>query len=84
MFENLPTRSKVENTFDSVNLINDLIKNGDPYLTTEELKNRVRRNVEHLKIVLEGNYIDLKQFSKSQLKELQKAIDAGNAYVSSL
>lgn len=81
----LNKRSNVEITFDSVNDINGILDGssfGD--WSAEEKKAHVKRNVDHLKIVKSGNYIDLADFSAEQLSTIDAAIASGNSYVSSL
>ena len=75
-------RSDVDITFDSVNLIEETIISELPDVETK--KDIVKRNVEHLKIVKAGSYIDLGQFSAEQLASIDSAISKGNTFISSL
>ena len=84
MFE-IPRRSQVDITFDSVNDINGIIDGTEfTHWTAEEKKAHVKRNADHLTIVKSGTYIDLAQFSAAQIAEIDAAIARGNSYVSSL
>ena len=78
-------RSDIDITFDSVNDVNGII---DGSLFSDDSfdnkKAQVKRNVEHLKIVKSGSYIDINQFSADQIAAIDAAISTGNTYVSSL
>jgi hypothetical protein len=71
-------RSVVEITLDSVNVINKELIAESPDVDA------IKRNVEHLQIVKSGSYIDLSQFSDSQIVSINDAISSGNTFVSSL
>ena len=80
----LNQKTPVEVSLECADYIHQVLNGEFAYFSDLEKKLAIKRNVDHLKLIISGSYIDLKQFSKSQLKELQKAIDAGNAYVTSL
>ena len=77
-------RSNVDITLDSVILINQIINGEWNHLSVQEKKDIVKRNVDHLKIVKSGTYIDLSEFSSDQLNEVDSAIKVGESYHSSL
>ena len=79
-----PNRSIVDTTLDSVTVINAII-NTDYYSqeTTDDKKNNVKRNVDHLVIMLSNDEFN------SASTDLQKVlvnqiIEKGNTYISSL
>jgi hypothetical protein len=79
MDENL-TQEEIQNSinaaFDSVNLINNLLTSEK----TDENKNTVKRNFEHLEIMLSKNWF-LTNLTEQQTIDINSSIDNGKSFI---
>jgi hypothetical protein len=79
MDENL-TQEEIQNSinaaFDSVNLINNLLTSEK----TDENKNTVKRNFEHLEIMLSKNWF-LTNLTEQQTIDINSSIDNGKLFI---
>lgn len=75
-------RSNVEITFDSVNDILEIVNNSlHEHWSLDEKKEHVQRNVDHLKIVKTGTYVDLAEFTNEQKSQIDASIAIGESFV---
>jgi hypothetical protein len=79
MEENI-TQEQIQNSinaaFDSVNLINNLLTSEK----TDENKNTVKRNFEHLEIMLSKNWF-LTNLTEQQTIDINSSIDNGKSFI---
>ena len=71
-------KTDVEITLDSVKTISNELIAESPDVAT------IKRNVDHLLVVKSGSYVDLSQFSDTQVASINDAISNGNTYISTL
>jgi len=70
------TQQHYNSALDSVNLINDLIKQKPDYMNEEQRADMIKRNSQHLEIVVKRE-----EFTKEQNKVLSDCVQASNEFL---